>query len=220
MDVVGAAVGVGAGALALVRQQIDPPLLERALNRRLVLGAERRDRLEDQLLRLLRRVFELHRADERRVEVVVVELVEAQDLLAQLQVAVKGRQVAVHAVDQARVDRHRDVRAVERHLERGRVLPRLGEEQHLLRFAVHRRAERAAEAAERREKRRHHLLAVGAIGQRAQIAERRLIELDGAAVAQRHRRVREIGVREDAVDVGRASPRAGRRRRGSSLRSR
>ena len=115
----------------------------------------------------------------------------------------KGREVAVHAVDETRVDRHRDVRTVERHLERGRVLSRLREEQHLLRLAVQRRAERAAEAAERLEERRHHLLAVGAIGQRAQIAERRLIELDGAAVAERHRRVREIGVREDAVDVGR-----------------
>ena len=30
----------------------------------------------------------------------------------------------------------------------------------------------------------HHLLAIGAVGQRAQIVERRLIELDGLAVAR------------------------------------
>ena len=47
-----------------------------------------------------------------------MQLVEAHHPLAQLQVAVERRQVAVHAVDEARVDRHRNVRAVERHLER------------------------------------------------------------------------------------------------------
>ena len=35
-------------------------------------------------------------------------------------------------------------------------------------------------AAERCEERRHHLLAIGAVGQRAQVAERRLIELDAS----------------------------------------
>ena len=42
--------------------------------------------------------------------------------------------------------------------------------------------------AERAEEGRHHLLAIGAVGQRAQRAEGGLIELDALAVAQRDRR--------------------------------
>ena len=177
VDVVRAAVRIGARALAVVRQQVDPALVERALDHRRVVRPERRDGAEHVLLRLLGRVFELHRRHERRVEIVVVQLVDAHHPLAKLQVAVERRQVPVHAVDEARVDRHRNVRAVERRLERRRILPRLRVEQHLLHFAVHRRAERAAEAAERPEERRHHLLAIGAVRQRAQVGERRLIEL-------------------------------------------
>ena len=72
-----------------------------------------------------------------------------------------------------------------------------------------RRAERPAEAAERLEERRHHLLAIGAVGQRAQVVERRLIELAPSAVAQRDRRVGKVGVREDAEDVRRRLPASG-----------
>ena len=201
MDVVRAAVRIGARALALARQQIDPALLERALNRRAILGPERRHGVEHDLLRFLGRVIELHRSDERRVEIVVVQLRQAENPLPQLQVPVERRQIAVHAVDEPRIDGDRNVRAVERRLERRRVAPRLREEQHLLHFPVHRGAEGPAEAAERGEERRHHLLAIAAIGQRAQIVECRLIELDRAPVAQRDRRIWKIGVRQDAEGV-------------------
>ena len=102
--------------------------------------------------------------DERRVEVVVVQLRDAHHLLAQLQVAVERRQVLVDAVDQARVDRGRDVRSVERRLERGRVFraPARTKMSDWI-WRVERRAERAAELAERAEERRHHLLAILAI---------------------------------------------------------
>ena len=66
------------------------------------------------------------------------------------------------------------------------------------------------EAAERAEEGGHHLLAIGAIGQRAKLAVGRLIELDALAVAERDRREGEVGVREDVVDVLR---RAGNRPR-------
>ena len=40
-------------------------------------------------------VYQVHRADERRVEVVVVQLVDAHHPLAQLEVAMERRQVAL-----------------------------------------------------------------------------------------------------------------------------
>ena len=211
MDVIGAAVRVGARPLAGVREEIDPAFVERPLQHRRVLGAERRQRREDMLLRLLRRVRQIDRADERRVQVVIVQLVEAHHPLAQLQVAMERRQRAVDAVDEPRIHRRRDVRAVEHHLQRRRILSRLREEQHLLDIAVHRRPERAAEASERLEKRGHHLLAIGPVRQASQYAERRGVEFRGLAVAEGDARVGEIGVRQDVVDVGR---RAGERTRG------
>ncbi len=117
----------------------------------------------------------------------------------------KDRQVPVHAVDQARVDRRGDVRGVQRPLERGWVLPRLRQKRHLLHFAVHRRAEGPAEAAERVEERRHDLFPIGTVRQRAQVVVSRLIDLHGLPVAQRDGRVGQIGVGDDPVRVRRAS---------------
>ncbi len=106
------------------------------------------------------------------------------------------------------MDRHRNVRTVERRLERGRMLSRPGKEQRLLHLAVHGCAKCPAESAERPEERRHHVLAIHPIWQRTQPGESGLIELHGFAVGQRHRRVRKVGVRENAVDARR---RAGKR---------
>ena len=130
------------------------------------------------------------------------------------------RQVLVHAVDEPRVDRLRNVRAIELHRERRRVVARLGEELQLLGFAVHDGAERPAELAETLEERRHHLLAIRAIRHAAIRGEVRLVDDHRLAVAQRDRRIGKVGVRQDVVDVGRRCRRAVRRRRGSSLRDR
>ena len=101
MDVIGAAVRVGARPFAGVREEIDPSLVERPLQHRRVLGSERRQRREHVLLRFLRRVRQIDRADERRVQIVVVQLVEAHHPLPQFQVAVERRQRAIDAVDRA-----------------------------------------------------------------------------------------------------------------------
>ena len=82
-----------------------------------------------------------------------------------------------------------------------RVLPRLRVERDPLHVGVHHRAERAVERAQRLEERRHRLLAIVPIRQRAKLGVAGWIDLRGAAVAQRDRRIREIGVREDVVDV-------------------
>ncbi len=90
-------------------------------------------------------------------------------------------------------------------LERRVVVARFREEQRLLHLGVHRRAECAAEAAERAEEGRHDLVPIGAVWKGTQIAEGRLIQLDGAAVRQGHRRVRKISVRQDVEDARRAA---------------
>jgi hypothetical protein len=126
-----------------------------------------------------------------------MQLIDLHDPLPKFQVAVKSRQVLVHAVDEPRVDRNWDIRTIQRALERRLVLPGLRIKRHLLYFRVHRGAESAAEAGQRSKERRHHLFAIGAVWQRPQIAEPCLIELHRAAVAQRDRRVRKIGVRKN-----------------------
>ena len=111
------------------------------------------------------------------------------------------RQVLVDAVDQACVDRLRDVRAVQRGLERRRVVPRPRVENIGLDLRVQRGAERAAIAAERAEERRHHFLPILAVRRHARDAEGGAVELDLLPVGERHRGVREVGVREHAEDV-------------------
>ena len=56
MHIVRGTRGIRARALAVVRQQIDPALGERAIDRPDVVGAERRDGRGDMRLRLFRRV--------------------------------------------------------------------------------------------------------------------------------------------------------------------
>ena len=198
-----AAARVRPGSLAWARKDIQPAFLERPLQHARVLRTERRQRRDHLFLGLLWRVGQVHGTDERRVEIVVVQLGEAHHPLSQLQVAVEGRQRTIDAFDEARVDRNRNVRAIEHHLERRWILPRFREERHLLHFAVHRRSERAAEASERLEERRHHLLTVVAVRQAAEDAERGRVELGCFPVAERDRRIRKVGVGQDVVDTRR-----------------
>ena len=93
--------------------------------------------------------------------------------------------------------------AVERRLERAVVLPRLRVEHVRLHLAVHGRAERAPERAKRSEEGAHDLLAIGAVRDGAIEAEGGAVELDALPVRERHRREREIRVRQNPVDVGR-----------------
>jgi hypothetical protein len=72
-------------------------------------------------------------------------------------------QSLVHALDEALVDHDRDVRAVERGVDRDFVLPRLREEFVGLHLPVQRRAVRALELAELVEERLHDLLAIVAV---------------------------------------------------------
>ena len=82
-----------------------------------VVIAERRRRGTHQRLRL-GDVEGALRCDQRRVDVVVVQVVEPQHPLPQPEVAVQGRQVAVRRLDQLLIDHGRDVRPRERRVQR------------------------------------------------------------------------------------------------------
>ena len=62
-------------------------------------------------LRFFSGVGEIDGRDERRVEIVVVQLGHAHHRLAQIQVAMEGRQTAIHTVDEVHVHRCRNVRS-------------------------------------------------------------------------------------------------------------
>ena len=55
-----------------------------------------------------------------------MKLVQTEDALAQLQVSMEGRKILVDAIDEAHVNRHRNVRPVQRVLQSRFVLPRFG----------------------------------------------------------------------------------------------
>ena len=93
-----------------------------------------------------------------------MQLIDAHHPLPELEVAVERRQVLVHAVDQARVDRHRDVRAVE---------GLASDESYFRAFAKNATfctspfivvPNVRLKLAERAEERRHHLLAIPRFG--------------------------------------------------------
>ena len=73
------------------------------------------------------------------------------------------RQVAIHAVDQARVDVVGMFGGVERSLERARVIARLGVEDVFCTWPFSVDAEGAAEAAKRAEERGHHFFAIATV---------------------------------------------------------
>ena len=217
MDVVRAAVRVGARHFSFRRVPVDPAILEPAAQHVGVVLAERRHRADHVFLRLLGRVPQIDRCDERRIQVVVVQVVgQPHHPLAQPEIAMERRQMAVHAVDQAHIDRHRDVRdrsATPRGSTRtcatSRRTATSARSSSSSRRSVRLKppsASKNADIAAWRSAR---------FGRRAQLAVAGLIDFDRLAVGERDRGIREIGVREDRVDVvGRPSQ---RRRVGQDL---
>ena len=104
MHVVGGRVHVGARLLALCRVVVNPAVAESAVERRDVVGAQRRHGGLHFRLCLLDRVVQRDVGDERRIQIVVVQLIDAENARAQLEIAMERWQVLVHAVDERRVD--------------------------------------------------------------------------------------------------------------------
>ena len=90
---------VRARALALVLVHVDPAVGKAFAEQVQVILAERRERLERDLLGLLEREFHLHAVHDRHIQVVHVQFVHTEQLFSQRNIAVHGRKRAVHRVD-------------------------------------------------------------------------------------------------------------------------
>src|SRR6185503_15421910 len=107
------------------------------------------------------------------------------------------------ALDQTRIDRLGNVRAVQLRSQRAGVIARLHAEEYLLHFTVDRRAEGAAETTERGEEGRHDLLAIRAVRGGAKQREAGLVDLGRLAVAERDGRIGKVRVRQNVERVRR-----------------
>ena len=116
-----------AGLLAVVLIHVDPAFGERAVQQLLVFLAQRQRRLLDQLLRVFKRdgiVDVLYDGD---IQIKHVDFVELERAAAQLQIFAHGGQALVHGLDQAVIDGHGHIAAVQRRLARGGVAALIGE---------------------------------------------------------------------------------------------
>jgi hypothetical protein len=126
---------VGAAAFALVFVDVDPPAGDELPVLGHVVLAERGDRGDEEVADGGVRVGALRFVD-RDEAVVEVVVLEAEQLLAQLEVALERSGAGADGVDQRLHHGGRNGVAVERGVERGRVVPGLGGEPAALQNAV------------------------------------------------------------------------------------
>ena len=125
---------VGARALALVLVHVDPAVGKAFAEQIQVVLTERRERLQCDLLGLLEREFHLHAVHDRHIQVVHVQLVHAEQLLSQRNIAVHGRKRAVYCIDQIAVNLGRHLVAVERGIQCRGIFSHVREKQQLLKL--------------------------------------------------------------------------------------
>ncbi len=199
--------GIGAGTLAPALRHVEPALLEGLSRDRLVLAAQRGDRREDPLLRLFPAHLELEVGHQRHIHVVHVEAIEAEGPAPQRHVAVEDVEALVDRVDQAVVNRTRNIVRKEARLERRRVLARAGAEDGGLDRAVERRGQRVPEPAVRVVER----LEGGAPHRPVMVLQEHdevpLAELRLASLAVRHHGEPEVRVAEPGERLVRAAQR-------------
>ena len=145
VNVIGAGVHVSARSLAGPGQGIHPFARRHVREFTNVVGAQRLHRVDRQLAHLGQRVSPV-RLHQRRIDVPIAHVGQAEHSAAKLEVTVQHRKAAVGLGDQRAVDRFGQVAAVERGLQRAVVMARLGAEQ----IALHLRGERSAETCSRR----------------------------------------------------------------------
>ena len=129
---VGASAGaVSARALAHVLVHVDPPAFKARPQTVEIVLAQRRQRLEHQLLGFRKGELHLHIPHHIGVQVVEMQLLHPQQLLAQAGVPVQLGQILPHCVDQAVIDALRHLRPIQGSGQGGGIVPCLGEEPQL-----------------------------------------------------------------------------------------
>ena len=205
MPVVDRAVHVGAGRLAGLRIDVHPVVGEPLAQERDVLVAERRGGGQSQGLGLVEVEGPLRR-DERGIDVVVAQLVEAEHPPAEPEAAVERRQVAVGRGDQCPVDRLRNVRSGQRGVESAGVAPRPGLEHVRLDVGVERLPQGRRVTLPCPPERVEDQLPVGAHAGGAVLAVGGLVETHLRAGRQRDRRKRHIRAGEHREHALRSLP--------------
>ena len=193
-----AAGAVGAAALAGIFIHVDPAVVEALLQHVRIVLAEHGERLEHVCLRLVIGDLGVRVRDDRRIDVVHVQRINAHDLLAQGNVAVHLVKVAVHRVDEIGVHRRRHLGHVERGLERGVITARIGKELELLELCVKRGGIGVAEFARALVVGFEGVLAQRAVSARQQRHERAVGQLMRFALAVRHVGIADVRVVEHA----------------------
>ena len=113
---------ISAAALALVGEHVDPAVRKGPAHHAAIVRPQRRDGIQHHLLRLLIGVAHLHFRCQRRIDIIVVQFVETEDLFAQRHIAVHGGHVPVHGFDQVVIHFRGDVLPRHRHGAGGIVM--------------------------------------------------------------------------------------------------
>ncbi len=163
--------------------------------------AERLQRLECDVLGTLQIEHACVGFDDRRINVVIAQLADAQHLTAQLQIAMEGRQPGVHLIHQLRIDFRRQAAAEHRRFEHAIELARPRVEHRALHLRVQRRAHAVLILLPRAPERIEDQLAVAAIDQLPPARIARLIDFQFASIRQLDRRPRNTGIGIERVDL-------------------
>ena len=131
---------ISPAAFSLVFINVDPAAFKALRHYFYIFLAERLHRFERELFRLLIGYLHVNAAHHWRIEVVIVQLVDPEQLLAQLHIAVHFVHVRVNRFNKTVINALRNFRAVERSFKRVFVTPRVGVERK--RFKVSRKDSR------------------------------------------------------------------------------
>src|SRR5579884_590137 len=113
---------IGAAALIGRLEDIDPPLVEALHEMMDIVLAQWRERLRDDILRLLVADLLFLLLDNRHVKVIHVQFIELQHALAQLQIAIQQGDMFADRLDQIEVDAGRNIVTRQRVFQTGRVV--------------------------------------------------------------------------------------------------
>ena len=193
-----AAGAVGAAALAGILIHVNPAVVEALFQHVRIVLAEHGERLEHVRLRLVVGDLGVRVGDDRRVDIVHMQLIVAHDLLAQGNIAIHLVEVAMHRVDEVGVHRRRHLGHVERGLERGVITARVGKELELLELRVERGGVGVAELARALVVCLEGVLAQRAVGAHHQRHERAVGQLVRLALAVGHVGIADVRVVEHA----------------------
>ena len=138
--------GISAAALALVLVYIDPAIVKALFQDPAVVLSQRCQGIENRLLGLLKGNVPVGFRHQRRVNVIEMELVHPQQLLAQPDIAVHGGQLLVNGFNEIFVHGHRHIASVQGSFQGRAIVSGLAEEFQLLVLAVQHRGGGVAHA--------------------------------------------------------------------------